>query len=100
MYGLVGDLDDGVSRAEVLLQNFLVNVGIPVPESENVVDSCAAKAVQSLVVVPDNRQRRPPTAIRKEGDQFLLPIVNILVFVNEQVPEAAANLLQSSGVLI
>ena len=58
------------------------------------------KPYRALVVVPDHRQRRPPAAIREEGDQLLLPVVHVLVLVDEKVPEAAADLLQSSGVLI
>ena len=77
-----------------------MNIRIPLPELEDVADSCAAKAVQCLVVVPDYGKRRPAAVIREEGDQLLLPVVHVLVLVDEQVTQAGADVFESRGILI
>ena len=82
----VGGIEDGLGRAEVLLQHDGRHVGEGALELQDVADVGAAPAVHGLVGVADHAD----VAVRlaQQLDDLVLRVVRVLELVDEDVPEA------------
>ena len=89
---LAGGLEDGRRRAVVLLEADDGAVGIIAVEAEDIADLRAPPAVDRLVVVAHHAQVAMDPG--EQVHQPVLDLVGVLEFVDQQVPEAAAVLLE------
>ena len=82
----VGRIEDGLGRAEVLLQHDRRHVGEGALELQDVADVGTAPAVDRLVGVPHHAH----VAVRlaQQLDDLVLRVVRVLELVDEDVPEA------------
>ena len=83
---------------EVVLEAHHTDVRILALEVEDVVDLCAPKTIEGLVVVSDDCQGGITPAVSEQVDKFLLPVVDVLVLIHEEVLEFRPNLPQDGGV--
>jgi len=94
----VGDVEDRLRRAVVLLQTDHLGVGIVALELKDVADVGAAPRVDGLVVVADHGQ----VAVLggEEVGEAVLGVVRVLVLVDEDVAEGALVVTQALGDLL
>ena len=87
----VGGAEDGLRGAVVLLEHDGAGVRVVLLELHDVADVGAAEGVDGLVRVADDGQLGRAGAFADDlAHQRVLGVVGVLVFVDEDVPEAAA----------
>ena len=83
------DLDDALARAEVVGEGHLSDAVVAVGERDDVGDLAAAPLVDRLVVVADDAEVR--AELREPADEALLQRVDVLVLVDDDVPDVVAD---------
>src|SRR2546427_8663615 len=64
-------------------------------KGKNIANGRSTKTVKSLVLISDHEKVFRLTARGKQGENALLDIVGILVFINKHIPDILSNLLKS-----
>ena len=95
---VVGEVQDGLRAAVVVLELEDARAGVAVGEAEDVAHVRAPEAVDRLRVVADGRK---VAVDRREAlHDARLEAVHVLVLVHEHVPEAARDLSERLGVRV
>lgn len=93
---LAGGFDDADAAAEVFVELDLLDVWVTLGEGDDVFDFAAAPLVDGLVVVADDAEGG--AEVVQVADEALLQGVDVLVFVDDEVLELAAELVLELGV--